>query len=177
MPSMAPIEEDDIVDADFPVHVRNARRFFAEMKQFSGDSTHPGIMFDCLSLRPFVRPTVHRPVCHCAYLLSLSLFLVLSLHCPIYSPFSLYLNSPIFLSLFLPLYSPLPLSPYSPFTLPILLPLNIDSHISLYSPFSFYFPFSLYTPFSLSIILFLYLYTPFSPFPPLSPSLSLFNSV
>ena len=42
LPSMAPIEEDDLPDVEVPAHVRNARRFFAEMKQFSNDSTHPG---------------------------------------------------------------------------------------------------------------------------------------
>jgi len=41
MPSMAPVEDFDL-DPDFPTHVQNARRFFAELKQFSGDSTHPG---------------------------------------------------------------------------------------------------------------------------------------
>ncbi len=44
LPSMSAIEEDEMMTeaADIPSHVRNARRFFAELKQFSGDSTHPG---------------------------------------------------------------------------------------------------------------------------------------
>jgi hypothetical protein len=45
LPSMTAIEEDEMMteaEAEVPSHVRNARRFFAELKQFSGDSTHPG---------------------------------------------------------------------------------------------------------------------------------------
>ena len=48
---MAPIEEDDLADADFPAHVRNARRFFAEMNissardQMRSNADNGGVMY------------------------------------------------------------------------------------------------------------------------------------